>query len=122
MSNNTSIISLEDQIKGMHGSELKEYINYKYKHYKSSPEGCVDYIQECLYVGIPGRGYVPFELWDTQRKMIIDIVSCMFDNSKDIYIGIINKVVDDYNNTDSNNLRNFYNYDIHYKTHQVRVF
>lgn len=86
MSNNTPIISLEDQIKGMRGSELKEYINYKYKHYKSSPEGCVDYIQECLYVGIPGRGYVPFELWDTQRKMIIDIVSCMFDNSKDMYV------------------------------------
>lgn len=80
------IISLEDQIRGMKGAELKEYIKSKYNHYKSSPEGCVDYIQECLYVGIPGVGYKPFELWDTQKRMIIDIVENMFDNRKDMYI------------------------------------
>ena len=61
------VISLEDQIRGMRSAELKEYIKSKYNHYKSSPEGCVDYIQECLYVGIPGVGYKPFELWNTQK-------------------------------------------------------
>ena len=70
----------------MKGQELKDYIKYKFNHYKSSPKGCIDYIQECLYVPIPGKGYDRFKLWDTQRKMIEDIVTCMFDPVKNMYI------------------------------------
>ena len=65
---------------------MADYIKNRFKHYKLSPEGCIDYIQECLYVSMPGLGYVPFNLWDTQKKMIDDIVSCMFDRNKDMYV------------------------------------
>lgn len=70
----------------MKGTELKDYIKYKYNQYKSSPEGCINYIQECLYVAEPGVGYVPFQLWDTQRRMVENIVECMFDPKKNMYI------------------------------------
>lgn len=82
----SEIISLDDQIKGMRGTELKEYIKMKFNHYKSSPQGCIDYIQECLNVPVPGKGYDRFRLWDTQRKMIEDIVTCMFDPNKNMYV------------------------------------
>lgn len=50
------IIPLDNQVKGMPKDELKDFIKEKYNHYKSSPQGCIDYIQECLY-GI-GRAHV----------------------------------------------------------------
>ena len=83
---NNNIVTLEKQVSGMKGSELKQFIRAKYNHYKSSPQGCIDYIQECLYVAVPGLGYIPFELWDTQKKMIYDIVECMFNKNKDMYV------------------------------------
>ena len=85
------IITLDQQIEnikkdGATPKDIKDYIIKKFNLYKSSPEGCIDYIQECLYVSIPGTGYQPFALWDTQRRMLLDIVECMFDNRKDMYV------------------------------------
>ena len=89
--NTTNIKSLNEQIDDLlkdnaTKKEIKDYIKSKFNHYKSSPEGCIDYIQECLYVSMPGLGYVPFQLWETQKRMILDIVSCMFDKNKDMYV------------------------------------
>lgn len=81
-----NIIPLEDQVRGMPKDELKQFIRAKYDFYKSSPEGCLTYIQECLKVAMPGIGYMPFTLWDTQKRMITDIIECMFDNKKDMYV------------------------------------
>ena len=70
----------------MKGSELKKFIGEKYNHYRSSPQGCIDYIQECLKVAMPGVGYSSFRLWETQQKMVYDIVDCMFNPRKDMYV------------------------------------
>ena len=88
---NKEVITLNEQVKDLINQnaskkEIKDYIKTKFNYYKSSPDGCIDYIQECLYVAMPGKGYVPFNLWDTQKRMIQDIVSCMFDKSKDMYV------------------------------------
>ena len=82
----SEIITLDQQVKGMPKDELKDFIKEKYNYYKSSPQGCVDYIQECLYVTMPGVGYQPFKLWGTQKKMVYDIVESMFDPVKNMYI------------------------------------
>ena len=83
----SNIITLDDQVKDFKDKKLlKTFIKEKYEHYRSSPQGCVDYIQECLTVAKPGIGYTPFELWNTQRDMIYDIVENMFNPRKDMYI------------------------------------
>ena len=82
----SKIISLEDQLKDIAKEDYKTFIKEKFKHYKSSPQGCIDYIQECLYVPVPGIGYIPFILFDTQKTMIYDLVDCMFNKKKDTYV------------------------------------
>ena len=88
MTNIVTFDSQIDQIKkdGATGKDIKKYIVDKFNYYKTSPQGCIDYIQECLYVAVPGVGYQPFALWDTQKRMLTDIVECMFDNKKDMYV------------------------------------
>lgn len=107
-------LSDKDLLKLIHNSEIITYVNDLNDKYQ---------FQRTFF---GNTDMVSFGRIDLKTKEILAYNNSFeellrFDNSKNIYIGIINRVVDDYNNTDSNNLRNFYNYDIHYKTHQVRV-
>lgn len=84
----SNIITIEDQLKKFSTKlEKKEYLLNRVNFYKSSPEGCIAYIEECVRIPYVGKGLVPFELYDAQKRYIETVVNTLFDPHKEIFVG-----------------------------------
>ena len=80
----TQLLGIEEQLGQLSKNERIDFLRQKLKHYQT-PQGCIDYIQECVYIPMIGKGLQPFKLFPRQIELVESVVDFLFSKSTDMY-------------------------------------